>query len=127
MEFVQPRTGYIDNILNDGNWHNIVCFFNGPSLLYVDGAINSSSAAPALAGEPIPIYSQAESGFYRHWHQPGLYNLAVVVSDPTISLNRVGNSFITTYTGTLLSSTNVQGPNVRVAGAMSPYAVSTDV
>src|SRR5262249_872780 len=38
------------NILNDGNWHNVVGVFNGTtSFLYVDGVLNSSGAAAALA------------------------------------------------------------------------------
>jgi hypothetical protein len=141
------------NILNDGNWHNVVGVFNGTtSLLYVDGVINSSAAAPALAGEPdadlflggnqdftaiginqrylagglaqVALFTNALSSA----QVSNLYNLAVVVSVPTISLTRLGNSLIITYTGTLLSSSNVQGPYVPVAGATSPYTVpSTDV
>jgi hypothetical protein len=52
-----------------------------------------------------------------------LYNLAVVVSVPTITLTRIGNSLVITYTGTLLSSANVEGPYTPVAGATSPYTV----
>jgi hypothetical protein len=136
------------NILNDGNWHNVVGVFNGTtSSLYVDGVINSSGAAAALAGEPnadlflggnpdftaigvnqrylagglaqVALFTNALTSA----QISNLYNLAVVVATPTISLTRIGNSLIISYTGTLLSSANAQGPYTPVAGATSPYTV----
>ncbi len=42
---------------------------------------------------------------------------------PTINLQRAGNTPVITFTGTLLSSTNVAGPYLPVTGAGSPYPV----
>jgi hypothetical protein len=138
------------NILNDGNWHNVVGVFNGTtSSLYVDGVINSSGAAPPLAGEPnaelflggnqdftaIGVNQRylagglAQVALFTNALTAGqisnLYNLAVVVSVPAITLTRLGDSLVISYTGTLLSAPNVQGPYTPVSGATSPYTVPT--
>ena len=42
---------------------------------------------------------------------------------PAIRLQRVGNAWVITYTGALLSSTNPVGPYSPVTGASSPYPV----
>jgi hypothetical protein len=46
------------------------------------------------------------------------------VVNPTISISSSGGNIVITYTGTLLSSTNVAGPYNTVSGATSPYSVS---
>jgi hypothetical protein len=141
------------NVLNDGNWHNVAGVFNGTtSSLYVDGVINSSGAAAPIAGEPnaelflggnqdftaiginqrylagglaqVALFTNALTAA----QISNLYNLAVVVSVPTITVTRIGNSLVITYTGTLLSATEVEGPYTPVSGATSPYTVpSTDL
>ncbi|HEY2084015.1 MAG TPA: hypothetical protein VGI88_14630, partial [Verrucomicrobiae bacterium] len=50
---------------------------------------------------------------------------AGAVVTPTILISRSGSNISITYTGTLLSSTNVAGPYSQVQGASSPYPVPT--
>jgi len=139
------------NILNDGNWHNVVGVFDGTtSSLYVDGVINSSGAAPVLAGEPnaelflggnqdfttIGINQRYLAGALAQVSLftnaltsaqiSNLYNIAVVVSVPTITLTRIGDSLVINYTGTLLSAADIQGPYTPISGATSPYTVPSN-
>jgi hypothetical protein len=133
------------NLLNDGNWHMAAGVFDGNgSYLYVDGLLDSSAAATTgLAGEPganlflggnadyKDVGSNqrhfagaiAQAAFYTNTltavQVQRLYSVAAV---PTISLERVGNNSVISYTGALLSSTNVIGPYTPVTGACSPYA-----
>jgi hypothetical protein len=52
------------------------------------------------------------------------YNAATFVAAPTISIALSGANIVVTYTGTLLSSTNVAQPVTNVVvGAASPYTV----
>ena len=133
-------------VLNDGNWHMAAGVFNGTTGgLYVDGVLNVSAAvANGLAGEPgvdlllggnadftgVGTNQQyfagaiAQAAFFTNALTAAqiqrFYSVATV---PTISLADSGNNPIITYTGTLLSSTNVAGPYSPVTGASSPYPV----
>ncbi len=135
-------------VLNDGNWHFIAGVYDGVnSYLYVDGALdNSGLATGELTGEPntdLYLGGNADYTFTtNYWGAryfagalaqaacftnaltgsqiKQLYDLA---SAPSLTLNRVGNSLIINYTGTLLSSTNVAGPYTAVPGARTPYPV----
>jgi hypothetical protein len=52
------------------------------------------------------------------------YNF-VVPGPPTISIGKQANSWVITYTGTLYSSTAVNGAYSPVSGASSPYTIPT--
>jgi hypothetical protein len=47
------------------------------------------------------------------------------VSPPTISVEKQGNSWVIIYTGTLYSSSTVNGTYTLVSGASSPYTIPT--
>jgi len=57
------------------------------------------------------------------WNTNSLSNgiLSVHILTPTIGAVRAGSNMVITYSGTLLSSTNVAGPYSPVNGATSPY------
>ena len=131
------------NILNDGNWHFVAGVYNGTtSSLYVDGKLNSSAAAASsLTSEPgAHLYLGGNADFTivggsRYLAgaiaQAALFTSALTAAQiqaiynpapPTISLTLSGGNAAITYTGTLMSSTNVAGPYNTVTGASSPYA-----
>lgn len=132
------------NVLNDGTWHMVAAVSDGTtSSLYVDGVLNNSGlVAGALVSEPAADlflggnadYQNVAGGTQRNLagaiahaayftnaltalQVKNLYNLATV---PTISLAPSGSQLVITYTGTLLSSTNVAGPYGPVMGASPP-------
>jgi hypothetical protein len=130
-------------ILNDGNWHLVAGVYNGStSSLYVDGVLNGSIAAGALTGDSAnkvwlggnaanTVVGSNERFFAGALAQAALFTNALsatqvqqiykVATVPAISLARSGDQVVITYTGTLLSSTNVAGPYQPVSGATSPY------
>ncbi len=57
------------------------------------------------------------------WNTNGLTSgiLSVFTTTPVVGAVLAGQNVVITYTGTLLSSTNVRGPYTTVAGATSPY------
>lgn len=138
------------NILNDGNWHFVGGVYNGTnSFLYVDGALNASAAANvAVMGESsAPLFLGGDSDYtivgnnMRYFagelahlayftnaltaaQISGLYTVANPPVTATISLSKSGGNLVLTYTGTLVSSTNVAGPYLAVPSATSPYTVS---
>jgi hypothetical protein len=135
------------NILNDGNWHLVAGVFDGAtSYLYVDGALNASAVAVnGLSGEPEADLllggnadftsvglnqcylagALAQAAFFTNAltaaHNRTLYDTATI---PTLRLERIGSLLALTYTGTLLSSTNLGGPYNAVPNAQSPYSVT---
>jgi hypothetical protein len=138
------------NIVNDGNWHLVAGVYDGTtsnSYLYVDGQLNSSRAMTnPVAGEASAhLYLGGNSDFtqvgttQRYFAgalaQAAFFTNALTavqiqslfssgVVNPTISISSSGGNIVITYTGTLLSSTNVAGPYNTVSGATSPYSVS---
>jgi hypothetical protein len=138
------------NILNDGNWHFVAGVYDGTtsnSYLYVDGQLNSSlNVSNVVASEPgANLYlggnsdytlvgnnqryfggALAQAAFFTNALTSAqiqtLYSSATVI--PTISISGLGANAVITYTGTLLSSTNISGPYNPVPGASSPYPVS---
>jgi len=140
------------NILNDGNWHFVAGVYDGStsnSYLYVDGQLNASLTITNLvASEPnAHLYLGGNSDFtavgsnQRYFGgalaQAAFFTNALTAAQilslyvvttvtPTISISRLGTAPVITYTGTLLSSTNVVGPYSPVSGATSPYTVPLD-
>jgi hypothetical protein len=134
-------------ILNDGNWHFVAGVYDGTtSLLYVDGALNGSIAAGSLTGDSInnvwlggnaafSVVGSTERNFAGALAHAAVFTNALsaaqiqqlyAVAPPSLSLNRSGSQIVITYTGTLVSSTNVTGPYTPVSGAGSPYNVPVD-
>jgi Concanavalin A-like lectin/glucanases superfamily/Immunoglobulin domain len=139
--------------LNDGSWHFLAGVYDGvTSYLYVDGQLNNSATVAntnGLAAEPNAHlflggnsdypYPQAGGVGTRYLAgalaQAAFFTNALTASQlqliyngsvtPTIGLGRSGNSLVISYTGALLSSTNVAGPYNPVAGA--PFAASPAV
>jgi hypothetical protein len=136
--------------INDGNWHMVAGAFDGTTgSLYVDGGLYVSGPVNGLAGEPgadlllggdaeftaVGINQQYFAGAIA---QAALFTNALTAAQvsqiyslllvppptPTISLAGSGNHLVITYTGTLLSSTNVTGPYSPVTGASPPYTIS---
>jgi autotransporter-associated beta strand protein len=140
------------NILNDGNWHFAAGVYDGTnSYLYVDGALNNSGLASGsltgnttndlyLGGDASYPYPQSGGAGARYFAgalaQAALFTNALSAAQisqiynaaapakPTISLAKSGSQLVITYTGTLLSATNVTGPYNPVAGAASPYMLT---
>jgi len=135
------------NILNDGNWHFVAGVYTGTtSLLYVDGKLNSSAAATGLASEPsVHLYlggnadytlvgnnqrylagAIAQAAFYTNALTAAqisqIYAIAAGSAvPPTVSITPAGANVVITYTGTLMSATNLTGAFSPVTGASSPY------
>ncbi|MDE3066657.1 MAG: hypothetical protein KGJ60_03810 [Verrucomicrobiota bacterium] len=135
------------SVLNDGRWHFVAGVYDGAnSYLYVDGALDSSASATSgltgetnanlfLGGDADYTFDQyqwraryfagalAQAAFFTNALSAAqiqqIYDTAVPTT-PAISLTRSGNQLIITYTGTLLSSTNVAGPYAPVQGATPP-------
>jgi hypothetical protein len=132
-------------ILNDGDWHFAVGVYDGAyNYLYTDGALNISAAATGqlasdtnanlfLGGNAdFTVVGGNQQYFAGALAQAAFFTNALTAAQvsqlysdagggpPTISLERSGNNLIITYTGTLLSSTNVTGPYSTVTGASSP-------
>ena len=131
-------------ILNDGNWHFAVGVYDGAfDYLFVDGALNISAAATgSLASDAnanlflggnadFTVVGGNEAYFAGALAHAAFFTNALAATDvrhlydlasatPTISLARSGNQLVITYTGTLLSSTNVSGPYSTVTGASPP-------
>jgi hypothetical protein len=135
------------NLLNDSAWHQAVGVFNGSSsALYLDGKLNqSATVSGTLTGDNVhdvyiggnAAYTQAginQEYFAGAFAQAAFYTNALTASQvsalfaaaapatPTVRIVRSGSSLVVTYTGTLLSSTNLSGPYNPVQGAASPYA-----
>jgi hypothetical protein len=139
------------NILNDGNWHFVAGVYDNTaskSYLYVDGQLNASltvtnlvnsepNAHFYLGGNPdFTTVGVSQRYFAGALAQAAFFTNALSASQvqslfagaavtPTIFISRSGNNISLTYTGTLLSSTNVAGPYSQVQGASSPYPVPT--
>lgn len=133
-------------IVNDGNWHFVAGVYNGSTIsLYVDGVLNGSSAAGSLTADNmndvwlggnaaftiVGSNEQFFAGALAHaavftnaLSAPQIQQLYQTATLPSLSLSTQGNQLVITYTGTLLSSTNVAGPYETVAGATSPYIVT---
>jgi hypothetical protein len=138
-------------VLNDGTWHFVAGVYDGStstSKLYVDGQLNSSlSVASPVGSEPdAHLYLGGNSDFttvggnQRYFGgalaQAAFFTNALSAAQiqslfvggivtPTIGITRSAGNVSITYTGTLLSSTNVVGPYNPVSGASSPYPVTT--
>jgi hypothetical protein len=136
-------------ILNDGNWHFVAGVYDGStsnSYLYVDGQLNASlKLTSAASSEPdahlylggnsdFPLVDSKQRYFSGALSEAAFFTNALTSAQvqslyvgstvtPTISISRLGTSPVITYTGTLLSSTNVTGPYNPVSGASSPYTV----
>ena len=135
------------NIFNDGSWHMAVGVFDGTTgYLYVDGLLKvSQAAAGSVAGDPnaevflggnadyttINVNQRyldgalAQAAFFTNaLTGTQIANLYIAaVPSPTISLGYSGGHLVITYTGTLVSSTTVNGTYSPVSGASSPYQV----
>jgi hypothetical protein len=131
-------------VLNDGNWYFLVGVDDGrTNYLYVNGVLNASAAlASGLTGEPSAhVYLGGNQDFTSVLNnvrylsgvvaEAALFTNALTAAQiqaiynpapPTISLMLSGGNAAITYTGTLMSSTNVAGPYNTVTGASSPYA-----
>ena len=140
--------------LPDGNWHHVVGVCDqasGSIRLYVDGkSQGTGSVAPGTgllalpSSYPVIIASQETQGgasfsgptnafmgqvaIYGYALSASQvasnYNAATHVPAPTISAVLSGTNLVLTYTGTLLSSTNVNQPVTNVVpGATSPYMI----
>lgn len=135
------------HLLNDGCWHLVAGVFDGTtSYLYVDGALNASAAvANGLTGAPeadLVLGGHADFtsvGVNQRYlagaiAQAALFTNALtavqnktlydIASVPTLDLDRIGSLLVLTYTGTLVSSTNIAGPYSAVPNARSPYSVT---
>jgi hypothetical protein len=138
------------NLLNDGHWHQVAGIYDGTkNYLYVDGALNNSGTATGggvvgntsddvfLGGDPDYTLvgnnqryfagAIAQAAFFTNalsaGHVQQLYNTAIT---PTVAMARgMGSNVMITYSGTLLSSTNVAGPYLPVTNATSPYTILT--
>lgn len=139
------------SVLNDGNWHFVAGVFDGStsnSYLYVDGQLDSSlTMTSAVNSEPdAHLYLGGNSDYtlvgsnQRYFggalSQAAFFTNALSaqqiqslyvssVTTPTINISQSGGTVMISYTGTLLSSTNVLGPYSAVQGASSPYTVPT--
>lgn len=139
--------------LPDDNWHHVVGVCdqaNGAIRLYVDGkSQGSGSIAPGTgllslpSSYPVVIAAQASQGLgsftgptNAFMSQVAFYDYALTASQiasnyaaatyvaPTISAVLSGTNLVVTYTGTLLSSTNLNQPITNVVvGATSPYII----
>ena len=126
-------------ILNDGKWHFVAGAYDGAhALLYVDGALNNSVAASGVvSGESsanlylggnadFTIVGNNERYFAGALAQAAFFTNALSASQiqslyfgviPAVAVVHSGGGFSISYEGRLLSSTNVSGPFVPVAGA----------
>ena len=130
-------------VLNDGDWHLAVGVYDGTyNYLYVDGALDNSAPASGLlasdananlflGGNADFVAAGAQSYFGGALAHAAfftnaltsaqvslLYNLASAL--PTISIARSGSQIVITYSGTLLSATNVTDSYLPVVGASPP-------
>lgn len=136
------------DVFNDGAWHFAVGVYDGSrNSLYVDGALNATaSATGALAGDTNANlflggnadYTTAgnQSFFGGELAQAAYFTNALsavqvgllcdlATATPSVSLSRSGTQLVVTYSGTLMSSTNVAGPYTPVNGATPPtYTIS---
>ena len=136
------------SILNDGDWHFAVGVYDGThDYLYIDGALDASAAAAgSLAGDPNAnlflggdadyTLAGSQSYFGGALAHAAFFTNALSVAQvsllydlasnlPTISIAPSGSQIIITYSGTLLSATNVTGPYLPVAGAAPPSYTTT--
>jgi hypothetical protein len=139
-------------VLNDSVWHFVAGVYDGvTNSLYVDGLLNSAAqAAGGLNGETnaglylggqfdYTLVGNNERYFAGALAQAAFFTNALTASQiaqvsnlaglaagqqPTISLQRAGSQVAITYTGRLLSSTNVAGPYSPVAGASVVGAIT---
>jgi len=137
------------SVVTDDNWHHYAGVYSavtGIRSLFVDGVlvvqqtgeVTSYTAAPAyhlcIGAEEGGWWGSAPGAFSKFKvYDVRVYNTAlstnqvnsflIPTSAPVFSGPPVlnGNKFVLTYTGTLLSATNVAGPYLPVAGATSPY------
>lgn len=108
------------------------------------GWVNFAFVVPQAGVYPINlIFEQGGGGAGLEWAQyladgsrvlvndintPGsimAYRAVTVQPPPTISVSKVGNAYQITYTGTLRSSSTVNGTYNPVPGATSPYTIPT--
>jgi hypothetical protein len=85
-------------------------------LLKEGGGGDGVAVGMRQVGDTTPAANVASIGTYAPIPAP-------IVSNPTLSVGMVGGSVVITYTGTLNSSTSVNGAYTPVAGATSPYTV----
>jgi hypothetical protein len=135
----------------NNTWHHLVGVCDEPNsvmTLYIDGQSVGTAAIPSKGGilastNLMSIGSRRSSSvvtnydfqFVGYVNDVAIYNYALsaneiaaqyvagggIPSVPFISIGSSGGNIVITYTGTLLSSTNVAGPYNPVAGATSPY------
>lgn len=138
-------------VLNDGNWHFAAGVFDGVNnYLYIDGALNSASAASGsvignsddvlLGGDPdftlVGNNEQyfagalAQAAFYTNALTPSQITsiyLAGVSSPPPLELtlqNSTNRQFQLDWNyGVLQEATNVSGPYIDLTGTASPCTV----
>jgi len=142
------------SVLPDGNWHHLVGVCdeaNGAIRMYADGKLKATTSVPLGSGVlsvsgSYPVVIAAQEGqngssftgvTNAAMSQVALYNYALSASQiaahytagtnvntPTISAALSGTNLVITYTGTLVSATNVTDPITNiVAGAASPYTI----
>jgi hypothetical protein len=105
--------------------------------------VNYTVYVPAAGAYPLrTIYWQGGGGGNAEWSTVAFngnkyllnntnalalqsYRAATVVAKPTVSISRSGSTVSITYTGTLQSSSTVNGTYSPVSGATSPYTVPT--
>ncbi|HEV2330035.1 MAG TPA: LamG-like jellyroll fold domain-containing protein [Verrucomicrobiae bacterium] len=139
-----------DNI-NDASWHMLVYTYNGSpghannGSLYQDGVLvanNTITAAPAggnldvwIGGSPdygtgrlltdanvahVAVFNQA----FTAAQVQGLYTNAFVLGPQTLHITQAAPNVVLTWgAGTLLQSTNVNGPWTTNSAATSPYSL----
>jgi hypothetical protein len=90
---------------------------------YLGGATIPNSGKWNGAWSPLTMNSQGQVSMVVQPATAVIIDLQAGPSQATISEASSGNNLVVTYTGTLLSSTNVAGPYAPVAGASSPWTV----
>ena len=138
-----------------GTWYHLVITDDLTNqYFYVNGVLvselsqsfgftaNGTNGDPSVAGSPTVFGQRSDFGFGAFngtVDDVAFYNYTLtatqisnhynnVTAAPTITIGKVGSSVTLTWsTGSLVSSTNVSGPYTPVAGAASPYPVTTTV
>jgi hypothetical protein len=90
---------------------------------YLGGATIPNSGKWNGAWSPLTLTGQGQVSMVVQPATAVIIDLQAGPSQANISGARSGNNLVITYTGTLLSATNVAGPYAPVAGASSPWMV----
>jgi hypothetical protein len=138
---------YSTRTYNDASWHQVVGVYDGiTNYLYVDGVLNNVAIGTGsimgntnddvfLGGDPDYTVvggneqylagSIAQEAFFTNaLNAAQIKNLYIVATVPIVSVSYSAGQVIIKYTGSLLSSTNADGPYAKVVDATSsPYMV----